>query len=318
MSVEERAERAGVPAWAALVAACARIAESNLFNAAILGVIVTNAITLGLQTYDSIEPDYGLALDLIDGICLGIFVVELTIRFVAAAASPRRFFSGGWNTFDFIVVAGAFVPGVRENATVLRLLRLARIVRVIRLLPDLRVLVAAVGRSLPGMLSLVVMGGLALYLYGMVGWVLFHEEDPEAYGTIGSATLTLFVLLSLEGLPEAIANGREITDWAVPYYVSFVLVASLLLLNILIGIVINSMEEAREMEWQRELEERRARAAATEDTTDDHDIAVVDRLAALRRALEDLEGEIRSGSTVPLPPEHHGPPRAQGSDPSTA
>jgi voltage-gated sodium channel len=318
VSADERAERAGVPAWAALVAACRRLAESHVFNAAIIGVIVTNAITLGLQTYDAIEADYGSVLDLIDGICLGIFVVELTIRFLAVGANPRRFFSSGWNTFDFIVVGGAFVPGVRENATVLRLLRLARIVRVIRLLPDLRVLVAAVGRSLPGMLSLVVMGGLTLYLYGMVGWVLFHEQDPEAYGTIGKSMLTLFVLLSLEGLPEAIANGREITGWAVPYYVSFVLVASLLLLNILIGIVINSMEEAREMEWQREMDERRQRAAATHDMADDHEIAIVDRLAALRRALEDLESEIRSGSTVPLQPEHHGPPRAQGSDPSTA
>jgi voltage-gated sodium channel len=293
----------------AVVGLCRRIAESNLFSAAILGVIVVNAITLGLQTYEAVERDYGAALDFVDRLCLGIFVVEITIRFVAVGASPRRFFASGWNTFDFVVVAAAFVPGVRENATVLRLIRLARIVRVVRLLPDLRVLVAAVGRSLPGMLSLIAMGALTLYLYGMVGWVLFHEGDPDDYGTIGRAMLTLFVLLSLEGLPEAIDAGREISGWAVPFYVSFVLVASLLLLNILIGIVINSMEEAREMEWEREQAERRARAAETPGAVDDHDIAVVDRLAALRRALEDLEGEIRSGSTVPLPPEHHGPPR---------
>jgi voltage-gated sodium channel len=162
-------QRATTPAWAALVAACARIADSTAFTSAILGVIVLNAAALGLQTYDAVEREYGGTLDVVDAACLGVFVCELAIRFVGAGASPRRFFASGWNIFDFVVVAGAFVPGVRENATVLRLLRLARIVRLVRLLPDLRVLVAAVGRSLPGMLSLAAMALLALYLYGMVG-----------------------------------------------------------------------------------------------------------------------------------------------------
>ncbi len=87
-----------------------------------------------------------------------------SIRLTAHGLRPQRFFRSGWNVFDFLVVAASFAPGLRENATLLRLVRLARVVRVVRLLPDLRVLIVAIGRSLPGMASLAILGILVLYL----------------------------------------------------------------------------------------------------------------------------------------------------------
>jgi voltage-gated sodium channel len=135
-----------------------------------------------------------------------------------------------------------------------------------------------------------------LYVYGMVGWVIFDDHNPEAYGTLGDAMLTLFVLLSLENLPELIEDGLALSVWTVVYYVSFMLIASLLLLNILIGVVINSMEEARDIEAAREMSERRAAAAATPETADDLEVAVIDRLASLRTAVEELEREVKAGT----------------------
>jgi voltage-gated sodium channel len=277
-----------------MLALCRRLAGSPRFDAVILGVIVLNAITLGAETYDSVDDRYGDELHTLNGVFLGVFVVELAIRIAACWPRPGAFFRSGWNVFDFIVIAGSFVPGVRENATLLRLLRLARIVRAVRLLPDLRVLVVAVGRSVPGVASLAVMTLLLIYLYGMVGWVIFHDHDPANYDNVGQAMVTMFVLLTLENLPTYIEKGQELSDWTLLFYISYVLVASFLVFNLFIGIVINSMEEARAIEHRREREAERLAAEQSVDPLDDLRVDVEDRMDALRSALDELETEIKA------------------------
>lgn len=160
------------------------------------------------------------------------------------------------------MITAAFVPGLRENVTLLRLLRLARVLRLVRILPELRVLVTSIWRSLPGVASL---------------------------GVLGVLMLTLFVLLSMENLPTQIQQGLAVSSWTLVYFVSYVLVAAFLLVNILIGVVINSMEEAREIEWQRE-QRRRLGASTTEE---DRRASIERRLHELRSAVESLEHELR-------------------------
>lgn len=126
----------------------------------------------------------------------------------------------------------------------------------------------------------------------MVGWLVFGDSLPDDYGNIGDAMLTLFVLLSLENLPTVIEQGMDVSNWAVPYYVSFVLIAAFLVLNILIGVVINSMEEARELEWERTQAERRAAAAKSINDVDDRRVALLGHLHELRQAVEALEHEL--------------------------
>jgi voltage-gated sodium channel len=267
---------------------CQRIADSTVFTVGIFGVIVANAVALGLETFAGVEQSVGHVLQQLDHVFIGIFVVELVIRIGAYGSRPQDFFKDGWNIFDFIVITAAFVPGLRENATLLRLLRLARVLRLVRILPELRLLVTSIWRSLPGVASLGVLGVLMLYVYGMVGWVLFHERYPQDWGSVGQAMLTLFIMLSLENLPSQIQQGQAVSNWTLIYYVSYVLVAAFLLVNILIGVVINSMEEAREIEWQRE--QRRNRGGPT--TEDDRQAAIEQRLHELRAAVNDLEHEL--------------------------
>ena len=157
---------------------CARIANSGRFQFFIVGVILANAVVLGLQTYDAIEQDAGDLLVTLDHVFLGVFVVELIIRILAYGPhlrGYRDFFREGWNVFDFIVIGAAFLPGLRENATLLRLIRLLRVVRIVSVLPDMRVLVRGMVRSLLPIGTMAIVGLLLLYVYGMVGWILFHE-----------------------------------------------------------------------------------------------------------------------------------------------
>lgn len=269
-----------------LVRGCAAIADASAFNVAIFAVIIANAVVLGLETYDGVARAWGAELRALNDVFLAVFVVEIAIRLAAFGSRPQDFFRNGWNVFDLLVVVASFAPGLRENAMLLRLARLARVLRIVRLLPDLRVLTMAIARSLPGVASLTVLALVVLFVYGMVGWTIFDDHAPRQYGTIGEAMLTLFVTLSLEGLPEQIALGRDLSDWTILYFVSYTLVAAFLLFNILIGVVINSLEEARAIEAARERRDRIEHGGDSGPTLEE-------RLAAVREALDELELDVR-------------------------
>jgi voltage-gated sodium channel len=270
-----------------LVRFCARLADSPAFNIFIFVVIVANALVLGLETYPAVINEARGLLQTLNDVFLAIFVVELVIRLVSFGSRPQDFFRSGWNIFDFIVVVASLAPGLRENALLLRLARLARILRVVRLLPDLRVLTIAIGRSIPGVMSLTMLALLVVFIYGMVGWTIFQDHAPEQYGTIGEAMLTLFVALTLENLPDQLALGRELSDWTILYFVSYALVAAFLIFNILIGVVINSLEEARAIEHARERADRLEHG--------DPAPTIEERVVAVREALDELEADLRRG-----------------------
>jgi voltage-gated sodium channel len=275
---------------------CRRVADSGVFQGFILVVIVLNAITLGIQTYD-ISSGLESALTTLDEVFLGIFVVEMTIRVAAYGKRPQDFFRDGWNVFDFTVVGAALLPGLRGDATLLRIVRLLRVVRVVTVLPDLRILVRALARSIPPILSLVVLTVMLMYVYGMVGWILFGDQDPENWGNLGEALLSTFTMLTLENWPTLLDAGMAIHPWSWVFFVSYVLLASFLVINILIAIIINSMEEVHEAERE---ENRAERLEHLEHLREGDDtVTVADRLAGLREAIDELELDLERGGVPP-------------------
>jgi voltage-gated sodium channel len=281
---------------------CRRIADSTRFQAFIFGVIVFNAIVLGLDTYDGVREDVGSTLTILNDVCLGIFVVEVAIRIASYGSRPQDFFKEGWNIFDFVVIGAAFLPGLRQNATLLRLVRLLRVVRLVSVLPELRVLISGMGRALPPIGSMGVLALLFIYVYGMLGWILFGDEIPERWGDIGQAMLTLFTVFTLEGWNDVLYQAQEVHSWSWIFFISFVLLASLLLVNILIAIIINAMEGAREAE-QRELIHDLEEEAEAEGGEYDPHIETARRIAALKQSIADLEEQlgIETGEPTPRP-----------------
>jgi voltage-gated sodium channel len=274
--------------------ALARLVDSPTFTTIVVTTIAVNAAVLGLQTYQGIEDRWGDVLFAINAVCLGIFLVELAIRIGSYWPHPFAFFRNGWNVFDFVVILAVFVPGIRENSTLLRLLRLLRVVRIVRLLPDLRVLLLGIWRSVPPLASIGAVTAMILFVYGMVGWIWFGDELPEEWGNIGRAMLTLFVMLTLENFPQYMDAAMEVEPWAWVYFVSFILVAAFIILNVLIGVVLNSMEEARELDRREAL---RARYGVTRPSPVDPQAhaPVAERIAILRDALDELELELALG-----------------------
>jgi voltage-gated sodium channel len=263
----------------------ARVVDSPAFAAFVLGVIVANAVVLGLQTYDDVVDEYGGLLELLNDVFLAFFVGELALRIASYGRRPQSFFRDPWNVFDFVIIAAAFVPGLRSNSTLLRLARLLRVIRVVRLLPELRVLTLAIVRSLPPLFSMAVLTTVILFVYGMIGWLLFGDEDPDRWGDIGEAMLTLFIMLTLENFPATLERGMEIEPLSIIYFVTFVLVAALIVLNVLIGVVLHSMEEARIIHAREEL-----RARGQQPTEEEAELEA--RIAAIREALDELERDL--------------------------
>ncbi|BBX00556.1 hypothetical protein MMOR_14920 [Mycolicibacterium moriokaense] len=255
---------------------CRALISNRKFELTIVAVIVVNAIVLGMGTYADIASRYESLFNTIYNVILGIYVVELLIRLTAYRWNPREFVKDGWNIFDFIVVVASFVPSLRANAMLLRLVRLLRIVRLVRFLPDLRLLVMAAGKSVPGIASLAGATFVLIFIYGMGGWVLFSAHDPASYGNVGQAMLTMFVMLTLENFPDNVAMGQQVSQWTILYFISYVLLASFLIFNLFIGIVLNAMEQARESDRK-------------EHETDD----LLARLRAARDALEQAEEELQ-------------------------
>jgi voltage-gated sodium channel len=260
----------------AVVERCRRLIANPLFETAIVIVIVINAAMLGLETFDTVTAGYDHIFDVAYNVILAIYVIELVIRFTAAGWNVRQFVKTRWNVFDFIVIAASFIPGLRATAMLLRLVRLARIVRIIRFLPDLHVVIGAIARSIPGVASLAAATALLIYIYGMLGWILFANHDPEHYGNVGRGMLTMYIMLTLENLPENVDMGMQVSPWTVLFFISYTVILSFLVFNLFIGIVLNSMEEARAVD-------------RAKHETDD----LLDRLRAAREALEDAERELQ-------------------------
>ena len=262
------------------------------FTVVVVATIAVNAVVLGLQTYDGVVDRWGSTLDAVNAACVGVFIVELTIRIASYWPRPWEFFRNGWNVFDFVVVGATFVPGVAENSTLLRLVRLLRVVRIVRVLPDLRVLLIGVWRSVPPLASIAAVTAMILFVYGMVGWVLFADELPEQWGNIGRAMLTLFVMLTLEDFPLYMDQAMDVYPFAWIYFVSFILLAAFIVVNVLIAIVLNSMEEARELERRQAIRDRHRGRAVSGVIDPEAHAHVVERIAILRAALDELEVEL--------------------------
>jgi voltage-gated sodium channel len=223
--------------------------ESNLFTLVITALILMNAITLGLETDQSITARYGGLLHWIDRIILVLFSIELLLKFYVYRF---RFFRSGWNLFDLAIVGIAWAP-TSGTLTVLRALRILRVLRLISVVPQLRRVVSAIGHSIPGMVSVVGVLGLIFYVASVLATKLFGTyPDPnmqEWFGSIGASAYTLFQIMTLESWSMGVVRPTmELFPWAWSFFIPFIIITSFAVLNFFIGIIVDSMQIVQKQE----------------------------------------------------------------------
>jgi len=218
------------------------LVESQSFNTFIIVVILINAVTLGLETSPAAMAATGPWLYRLDRLALLIFTAEILAKLWVYR---KRFFSEGWNIFDFSIVAIAWFPAVGPLA-VLRALRILRVLRLISVVPQMRTVVGALFKALPGMLSIIAVLTLVFYVAAVMATKLFGEAFPTWFGSVGESMYTLFQIMTLESWSMGIVRPvMEIYPLAWVFFVPFVIITSFAVLNLFIALIVNSMQSAQ-------------------------------------------------------------------------
>ena len=231
-----------------------RVVHSHRFEYFIVGLILFNAALLGAETSAFVMNGYARWVDLGQQAILWVFIVEAALKIFAVSPRADRYFRDGWNVFDFSIIVLAFVPATGSFAIIARLARLMRLLRLVSAIPELRLIVATLVRSIPSMLHIVALMSLMVYIYAIIGYQLFHEHDPEHWRNLGISLLSLFRVVTLEDWTDIMYKAMEYHPLTWMYFVSFVVFGTFVVINLFIAVVINNLDEAKQ-ERLRKLEQ---------------------------------------------------------------
>jgi len=222
-----------------------RIADADWFHHLALGLIIVNAVLIGVETSQTVMENWGGGLKWVNLAFQVIFVTEILIRILAYGPRFHLFFKDGWNVFDFVIVAASLLPAAGPLATVARIARVLRVLRVVTAYPELKLIVNTMLRSIPSMGHVIMLVALLMYVYGIIGFYKFGKIDPENWGTLGRSLLSLFQVLTLEGWPDMQARLIVEQPWAWVFFSSFVVIAVFVVINLFIAVVTNNLQQAK-------------------------------------------------------------------------
>ncbi|MFD0860336.1 ion transporter [Roseovarius aquimarinus] len=237
----------------------------------IIGVIIFNAIILGMETSAPLMEQFGPLIIALDTACLAFFVIEIGLKLYARGG---RFFRDGWSIFDLVIVAIALVPA-GQTLSALRALRILRVLRVISVAPRLRRVVEGFVTALPGMGSVFLLMAIIFYIGAVIATKLFAADFPEWFGTLGRSGYTLFQIMTLESWSMGIVRPvMDVHPWAWAFFLPFILITTFAVVNLLVGLIVNSMQDAHHAE--------------SEESTNSYRDDVLARLAAMEAKLDKL------------------------------
>jgi voltage-gated sodium channel len=247
-----------------------KIVNSHAFHRFIVAVIVLAGVVAGVETNPTIMARHGVLLHTLDTVILGIFIVEVLLKMAAHGRRPWRYFADSWNVFDFSIIALCLLPVGGPFASVLRLARALRLLRLVSALPKLQMLIGALLHSLSAMGYVSLLLALLFYIYAVAGIHLFGAGDPEHFGSLGAALLTLFQVVTLDNWSDIVALQVAHTPLAkvAIYFVSFIVLGTMIILNLFIGIIMNSMAEMHDEMAERERAAQRGKATLEEELRD--------------------------------------------------
>lgn len=301
-----------------MCAFCKSLSVNPFFQRFIIATILLAGVVIGAQTYKEFALQNDDLLLILDRFILTIFVLEALIKIIGEGNQPWRYFQNPWNVFDFIIVAACLLePLIQVGGAFLPVLRLARILRVLRLvtaIPKLQLLVTCLLKSLPSMFYVSILLFLLFYIYGTMAVFFYGENDPIHFRNLQTSILSLFRVVTLEDWTDVMYinmygsnqygySALELDKWkpsstaspvgAAIFFVSFVLIGTMIVLNLVIGVIMNSMEESNaEMAIKQELLKRQSNPEPLRDGI--HDLQselekISKEMNVIKKMLEDKE-----------------------------
>lgn len=285
-----------------------RFVASGFFQNGILLLILLAAALVGIETYPRMDEQYGTLLHGMDKVVLWLFVLEAVLKMAQHGRHWHRYFKDPWNIFDFTIVVVCFLPVNAQYAAVLRLARILRALRLVSVVPQLQLIVGSLIKSLPSMMYVSILLMLMFYVYAVMGVFLWSGNDPVHFRDLQTSMLSLFRVVTLEDWTDIMyiqmwgsdrypfsvgdreAYAGQFNSQASPiigavYFVSFVLMGTMIMLNLFIGVIIQSMEEAQDEQAADEREKHMAESG---------EITVADELLLLEKELDALQRRVRT------------------------
>ena len=217
-----------------------KIRNSNIFSGIVIAVIVASAIYAGVSSYD-IPPEYTFYLDLFNYAITLFFLIEIIIRMISER-SLIKFFSDGWNIFDFLIVTISLVPiNNVESVFVARLLRIIRVLRIITVVPAFRHIIDSLIKTIPRVGFIALLMFIFMYVWGAIGTMFFGKVDPENWGNIGLALITLVQVSTYDDWANIMGQVIDVYPYAWIFFVSFIVINAVILLNMVIGVIVDVM-----------------------------------------------------------------------------
>ena len=220
--------------------------ESRIFQFIVVSIIILNAITIGVNTYN-LGQFIRQSINYIDYSITIFFVIEILIRFIA---EPKKlnFFKSGWNIFDTLIVLLSLVP-IPNNSSflLLRLLRVFRVLRLISVVPELKKIIEALLSSVTRVFYVGLLLFIILYIYATIGSILFSANIPERWGDVGISMITLFQVLTMSSWEQVMLPLQDIYWWAWIYFFSFIIICGITMLNLLIAILVDVVINQRKI-----------------------------------------------------------------------
>jgi len=224
-----------------------KVRNNDIFEGFIISIILISAIFVGFRTYDEVfSPEIFLYISYLDYLVTIIFVIEIIIR-MAAEKSLIDFFKSPWNIFDFIIVAVSLIPIESLDSILLaRLVRVFRLLRLVSFIPQFRILIESFIVAIPRVGYILLFMFVEFYIFAAIGSILFSEISPMHWGNVGLAMLTLFQTATLEGWPDLMYQSLEVQSFSWIFFVVFIVLNSLVFMNMIIGVIIDVIVRANE------------------------------------------------------------------------
>ena len=287
-----------------------RLVESPRFQYSILALIILAAVLVGLETDPTIMSRFGEQISLLNRVVLWAFVVEALLKMGQHGWHFYRYFKDPWNIFDFTVIAVCFLPINAQYAAVLRLARVFRSLRLVTALPKLQLLVNALLNSIPSMIYVGLLLLLLFYLYGVMGVFLFRDNDPVHFINLPTSMLSLFRVVTQEDWTDVMyiqMYGSDVYPYTnttniepkpsarpllgAVFFVTFVFFGTMIMLNLFIGVILNSMEEVQKRPKEA------PQIDADRPTAAEALARISQRLSEISDDVEDLHGRLRQAES---------------------
>ena len=180
---------------------------------------------------------------------VAVLVLEALLKMIALSPRIDRYFRNGWNAFDFLAIGFLIISTAADlflakYGFLLIAVRLLRLLRGLSTVQDLQLILSTLFRSLPGLGHIVLLMGIVLYSFALVGYFTFGEHDPEHWGGLGVSVLSLFRMMTLDDWAKIMQPAVEWEPLAWVYFVSFIIVSAFVVVNLFIAIVIKNLDEA--------------------------------------------------------------------------